>query len=95
MLTLPNGDRLWLPGRVLTEIATYVPLERQRLVQEAPDRLRLLYVPLKGAGAPNYDELEACVRRSIHPLMHIVPQVVDELPRSAGGKYEDVVGLRS
>lgn len=93
MLVLPDGGRLWLPGRVLAEIAGFVPLKRQRIVQEAPDLLRLLYVPMPGGKPVQLDSLEAHIRKAVHPLMRIVVQPVDALPRSAGGKYEDVVGL--
>jgi hypothetical protein len=93
MLTLPDGDRRWLSGWVLVAISDYVPLRQHRLVQRAPNRLELLYVPDGSGGEPNLEGLRDFVREQVHPAMEITITPQDEIPRSPGGKYEDVVGL--
>jgi phenylacetate-CoA ligase len=93
MLTLPDGDRRWLSGRVLVAISDYVPLRQHRLVQRAPNRLELLYVPDGSGREPNLEGLRDFVREQVHPAMEITITPQDEIPRSPGGKYEDVVGL--
>ena len=93
MIRLPNGEKLWIPGRILAGMGAHVPLARMRLVQEATDRLVLYYVPLPGAGAVDAAGLEAYGRAHIHPEVMLTARAVDDLPRSEGGKYEDVVGL--
>jgi phenylacetate-CoA ligase len=93
MITLPDGRRLWLPGRTLSAMAAFVPSRRMRLVQLAPDRFQLLYEVDGSAAAPDMTGLSACAARLIHPDVTIDPQAVEELSRSAGGKYEDIVGL--
>jgi phenylacetate-CoA ligase len=93
MITLPDGNRLWLPGRALAAMAAHVPMKRMRLVQTAPDAFDLLYLPKDDGGEPDLPRLQACAAHHIHPHARIHAIPVRELPRSPGGKYEDVVGL--
>jgi hypothetical protein len=93
MITLPDGNRLWLPGRVLAAMAAHIPMKRMRLVQTAPDEFDLLYLPRAGGGEPDLPRLQATAAQHIHPGVRIRAIAVDDLARSAGGKYEDVVGL--
>lgn len=93
MIALPDGSRLWLPGSTLAAMAEHVPLKRMRLVQRAPDRFDLLYVPKDGAASVDHAGLDALTARLLHPAVKVTPIAVDQLVRSEGGKYEDVVGL--
>ncbi len=93
MITLPDGNRLWLPGRALAALAAHVPMKRMRLVQTAPDNFDLLYLPNAGGGEPDLPRLQASAAHHIHPDVRIQAIAVEDLTRSAGGKYEDVVGL--
>lgn len=93
MLTLPDGNRLWLPGKVLAAMGETVPMLRMQLRQTARDRLELLYVPRPQGGAPDEAGLTRIVATNIHPHVTISTREVVEIPRSIGGKYEDVVGL--
>lgn len=93
MITLPNGDRLWLAGRTLSALAGFVPSKKSRLVQIRPDRFELLYVADGSASEPDRDGLSITAAELIYPGVTIEPIEVTDLPRSEGGKYEDVVGL--
>lgn len=93
MLSLPGGDRRWLPGRALTAMASHLPTKKIRLVQVSLDDFELLYEPAERSSEPNLAGLAACARQHIHPDARIRAIAVDSLPRSPGGKYEDVVGL--
>jgi phenylacetate-CoA ligase len=93
MITLPDGKRMWLPGRALVAMAEFVPLRRMRFVQRSMTEFQLQYVPDESRRQPDAVGLSACATRLIHPGITIEALAVDSLPRSAGGKYEDVVGL--
>jgi phenylacetate-CoA ligase len=93
MLTLPDGDRRWLSGKVLAGFADFVPLRQYRLVQRSHDRLELLYVGDGSGRSMDLEGLRNFVRNHIHPAMEIAVTPQHEIPRSPGGKYEDVVGL--
>jgi phenylacetate-CoA ligase len=93
MLSLPGGNRLWISGATLAALSEHVQLKRMRLRQTAVDRIELHYVPKDGDAAADQQGLDACAARLIHPGVRVVAVAVGDLPRSQGGKYEDVVGL--
>ncbi len=90
MLTLPSGGKIWvaLIGRGLEEIE---PLRQFQVVQRADLSVRLKMV----VDRPLTPEEEAKARQSMvraagHRLnLHL--DYVDSIPRSAGGKLEDVI----
>ncbi len=93
MVTLPDGEKRWLSGTVLAELGEMVNAERSRLVQRAPDRFELQYVA--NGDSRNFDPQTVARRAAelIHPSIRLEPVQVEELQRSSGGKFEDVVGL--
>jgi phenylacetate-CoA ligase len=93
MITLPGGARLWLPGKVLAAMAACIPMRRMRLVQTTVDSFDLLYEPNSDGEMPDIAALQVCAALHIHPKVRIAAIPVDSLPRSPGGKYEDVIGL--
>jgi phenylacetate-CoA ligase len=93
MVTLPDGNKRWLPGKVLAELGSMVHAERSRLVQTATDQFELQFVA-SGKGQ-NFDPQAVAerARELIHPQIVLTPVEMEELNRSAGGKFQDVIGL--
>jgi len=95
VLTLPDGRRLWPASYMALQMREYVALRQFQVIQTAPGHLELRYVPMDGAAAPDVDGLTAHVRRAFHPDMTISLTALADIPRSAGGKFEDFISLVS
>ena len=88
MLTLPSGDKMWpsFPAKLFLAIA---PVKQYQLVQRRPDEIELkLAVDETLTGDQEERLREALNKRLGHPFAYRFTYV-DEIPRSAGGKYED------
>lgn len=93
MLTLPDGRRLWPTGDMALAWRDFVPFRQFRVIQHAPDRLELRYVPDPGAPPPDPAGLAAHVRGTLHPAVTVALVPVAAIPRGPGGKFEDYVSL--
>lgn len=93
MVTLPNGDKRWLSGSVLSELGSMVHAERSRLVQLATDRFELQFVASGESKQFDPQAVADRARELIHPQIMLKPVQMDALKRSDGGKFEDVIGL--
>ncbi len=88
LLTLPSGDKMWpsFPAELFLAIA---PVRQVQLIQRRPDEIELkLVVDEKLSGDQEERLREALNKRLGHPFAYRFTYV-DEIPRSAGGKYED------
>ncbi|MFQ5617713.1 MAG: phenylacetate--CoA ligase family protein [Rhodospirillales bacterium] len=88
MLTLPNGDQLWpsFPSELFLAIA---PVRQFQLVQRRLDEIEVR-LAVEGTLSGEQEERlrEALDTRLGHPFNYRFTYV-DEIPRSASGKYED------
>ena len=88
MLTLPNGDQLWpsFPSKLFLAIA---PVKQLQLIQRRLDEIEVrLAVDGTLSGEQEERLREALNTRLGHPFNYRFTYV-DEIPRSASGKYED------
>ncbi|MFQ5619518.1 MAG: phenylacetate--CoA ligase family protein [Rhodospirillales bacterium] len=87
-LTLPSGDRIWpsFPAGMFLAIA---PVRQVQLIQRRPDEIELK-LAVDGTLSGDQEERlrQALNKRLGHPFAYRFTYV-DEIPRSAGGKYED------
>lgn len=97
LVTLPDGDRRWIPGPVLSEMSKAAGARHARLVQTAPDHFELRCVMASAASFDSSDAaseaLSRIAARLIHPEVRVSLVPVEALERGASGKFEDVVGL--
>lgn len=85
----PDGRHI---GRLDPIFKADLPIREAQIIQETPDRLRVLYVPTADYSA---QDGEALVRR-IHDRvgdMDVVLEPVAEVPRTANGKFRAVISL--
>ena len=87
-LTLPSGDKLWpsFPAKLFLAVA---PVKQYQLIQRRPDEIEVTLVVDETLTGDQEERLrEALNKRLGHPFAYRFTYV-DEIPRSAGGKYED------
>ncbi len=90
MLTLPSGQRFWpsLGDTGYTEVA---PVSQLQFVQKTPEHIEVRLVVLRGLTGGEEEKLKELIwSRLGHPFA-LTFTYLDEIPRSAGGKYEDFV----
>jgi hypothetical protein len=63
-----------------------------QVVQTDYDALEVRYVPIHDAKADEAG-LQAYLREAIHPSFNVRAIAVEEIPRSASGKFEDFLSL--
>ncbi len=86
---LPSGE--WVSGLVFQELRTAPWLSAFRVIQDAPDAIRLQVVP-KGSMKP--EELEALVSKTEELLrgqLKVIPEVVSKLEADPSGKIRAVI----
>jgi len=88
MLTLPSGDTLWpsFPARLFVTVA---PVKQFQLIQRRPDEIEVMLVVDETLSGDQEERLrEFLNKRFGHPFAYRFTYV-DEIPRSASGKFED------
>lgn len=88
MFRLPDGDRLW-PRFNSDDLATMAPVRQFQLVQKSLSLLELTMVVDRVATAAEEAALERLVRQRLKGDYHLAFRYVDDIARSASGKYED------
>ena len=82
-----DGRRI---GRLDPIFKTNLPVREAQIIQETLDRVRVRYVPAPGftpgAGRSIVERLQARMG-----LVHVVLEEVDEMPRTANGKFRAVI----
>jgi phenylacetate-CoA ligase len=92
MLVLPNGDKFW-PSFPENQMMPIAPIRQFQIVQCSLENVSAKFAI---ARAPTEDEENTLREFLIGCLGHrfgLDLDYVDEIPRSAGGKYEDFVSL--
>ena len=62
-----------------------------QVIQDQRDRLRVLLVPVRRLQSEDFQDLERRARLLVGPEMRIAFEIVDEIPRTGGGKLRVVV----
>lgn len=88
MFRLPDGDSLW-PRFNSDDLASVAPVRQFQLVQKSLALLGLTLVVDRLVTAGEEAALEGLVRERLKGDYRLALQYVDDIPRSAGGKYED------
>ncbi len=90
MLTLPSGERFWpLLGDI--GYAEVAPLRQIQYVQKTPRDIEVRMVASRVLSAAEEETLKGLIRATLGHPFALTFTYLDELPRSAGGKYEDFI----
>lgn len=90
MIVLPDGQKVWarLSGSDLTPIG---PLRKVQLFQRATGALEARVIVERPLRGDEQSALLAALGKAIGAALPIEIAYVDDIPRSAGGKFEDVI----
>ncbi len=88
MLTLPSGDKMW-PAFIISRWAALGPISQLQIVQHSATEIEVKAV-LNGKMKPaDESNLLATIRSDLSADFDIRLSYVDDIPRSASGKFED------
>jgi phenylacetate-CoA ligase len=90
--TLHDG-RVIFPLVPVARLREFISFEQFQVVQTDYDAIEVRYVPLDPSRPADTAGLEACVREMIDASFNVRAIAVDEIPRSASGKFEDYLSL--
>ena len=90
--TLHDG-RVIFPLVPVARLREFISFEQFQVVQTDYDAIEVRYVPLDPSRSADAVGLEACVRELIDASFNVRAVAVDEIPRSASGKFEDYLSL--
>ena len=90
MLVTADGKRYWpaLGTRAITDIA---PVLQYQIVQTAPDRVEAWMVTASPLTPVQEEGIKQHLLSKLPPGLRVVLVYCDNIPRSAGGKFEDFV----
>ena len=87
-----NGRRIY-PYVPVARLREFISFSQFQIVQTDHDAVEVRYVPLDALRPVDSVGLEACMRELIDSSLRIRAVAVDEIPRSASGKFEDYLSL--
>lgn len=90
MAVLPSGDRFW-PVFLSSEILRIAPVRQIQFVQTTPGDIEVKLVMADPMATAEEERLRDYLRGCFGYPFHIRFIYVDNIPRSAGGKFEDFV----
>lgn len=91
VILTPDGRHI---GRLDPVFKADLPIREAQIIQETPERLRVLYVPTAAYQAQDGAALIQRIRDRVGE-MEIVLQPVEEVPRTANGKFRAVISRLS
>ena len=95
MLTLPSGEQLWpvFTTAMQEKLGPFTPVRQIQLIQRSLEEIEVKLVVKRALTAAEEERLGNTVGKSLgHPFaLRLV--YVDEIPRSASGKYEDFTSM--
>jgi phenylacetate-CoA ligase len=92
--TLRDG-RVIYPLLPVGRMREFISFEQFQVVQTDYDAIEIRYIPLDPSKSADAVGIEACVRELIDPSFSVQAVAVEEIPRSASGKFEDYLSLVS
>ncbi|MEC9368692.1 MAG: hypothetical protein VX871_08365 [Pseudomonadota bacterium] len=88
-----RDGRVLFPNMPMSGFRKYIPCQQLQVVQTSFERIEVRYVE-DGSGRPaDSIGLETWMRNYLDPCFQVEAVVVDEIPRSPSGKYEDFVSV--
>lgn len=87
-----DGSTIW-PVLMSRDIHSFVPIKQFQVVQITHTDIELRYVPSLEERAPDLDGLTNYIRTRLHPSVNVQIKETTDIPRSAGGKFEDCMSL--
>jgi phenylacetate-CoA ligase len=90
--TLRDGRTIY-PLVPITRLREFISFEQFQIVQKDYELIEVRYVPLDASRQVDAGGLEACLREVIDSSFNVQAVAVDEIPRSASGKFEDYLSL--
>lgn len=92
LFKLRDGSQIW-PDTRTSEMQRYIGFAQLQIVQTSFDEVEVRYVPDGSARVPDEAGLQEYFRSVIHPSLKVKAVAVEEIARSASGKFEDYVSL--
>jgi phenylacetate-CoA ligase len=89
-IRLPSGERIW-PRYGSNVLGGMFPIRQFRLRQVSVTELVLEMVPVRRFGPADEERLRAFVLGTLGYPFSLVLRYVEDIPRSPGGKFEDVI----
>jgi phenylacetate-CoA ligase len=90
LITLPNGERRW-PVFGMWDMLKIVPVRQFQAIQHSIEHIEFLLVLDRRLSDDEKQQLTKVFYSVLHPAMNITIHEVDNIPRSASGKYEEFV----
>ncbi|TDI42924.1 MAG: phenylacetate--CoA ligase family protein [Acidobacteria bacterium] len=90
LLILPDGRQI---GRMDPVFKGLIGLDEVQIIQESIQRVRLDVVPAAGYGPRSEKELHRAVADRLGAGVEIIIRQVENIPRTAGGKFRAVIRL--
>lgn len=88
LLMLPSGERFW-PSLRISKIGELFPVRQCQFVQKSLDTIEVRLVPLRELTGEEEDKLRTTIQDHLGHPFELVFTYHDEIPRGAGGKFED------
>lgn len=92
MITLPSGERSW-PDLGIIKLQKIAPIEQFQVVQHTLDDIEVKLVLSRPIREQERDELTNMFHETLRHPFNIKIVQLDEIPRSAGGKYEEFISM--
>ena len=92
MATLPSGETFW-PRFYSDDLAKVAPIRQVQLVQRSVHDIDVRLVVARPLTAEEEERLKSVILEYLGHPFTLGFTYVDEIPRSAGGKYEDFVSV--
>lgn len=90
--TLRDGRAIY-PLVPVARLREFISFEQFQIVQTDYDLVEVRYVPNDRSRQVDEGGLEACVRELLDPSFKVRAIAVEDIPRSASGKFEDYLSL--
>ncbi len=91
MLTLPSGERRW-PLVGFSEYRAIAPVRQYQLIQKTPEEIEARFVVERTLTGAEEQGLRRVIQAALgYPFRLTFRYFADEIPRGAGGKFEEFV----
>ena len=90
MLVDRDGNEYW-PAFGVKSLTKIAPINQFQLAQVAADRVEARLVPERPLTEAEQTEISTHLAERLPGTVTVLLKFLDEIPRSAGGKYEDFV----
>jgi len=88
LVVLPNGEKRW-PKFGIADIKKIAPVKQYQAIQHTIEEVEFLLVMESPLSSDAKQKLIVLFRNNLHPEMNVTVHEVDEIQRSASGKYEE------